>query len=215
MIRGKIVFHQVGPSLECMHESNRKKKKRREGNTQHKKHIAAYDDLKKMAFFSRHGLKRCSYLSLFAHVRECRVGKSGITLSLSLSLSLFLFSLRHAVCFSLLSSPLQGHFLLCLLCFSVACLGSDSSFFLPLYFSWFFQNSKYSFGYSWLFFEMGFWVFFFASLMDFWSLWAQEIWEIVTFLVTVCGFFFLLSLNALLWDLVGYVHFRKHLCFLA
>ena len=81
---------------------------------------------------------------------------------LSLSLSLFLSSLRHAVCFSLLSSPLQGHFLLCLLCFSVACLGSDSSFFLPLYFSWFFQNSKYSFGYSWLFFEMGFWVFFFC-----------------------------------------------------
>ena len=153
----------------------------------------------------------CLSLLMWESVEWVRVE----SLFLSLSLSLFLFSLRHAVCFSLLSSPLQGHFLLCLLCFSVACLGSDSSFFLPLYFSWFFQNSKYSFGYSWLFFEMGFWVFFFASLMDFWSLWAQEIWEIVTFLVTVCGFFFLLSLNALLWDLVGYVHFRKHLCFLA
>ena len=117
MIRGKIVFHQVGPSLECMHESNRKKKKRREGNTQHKKHIAAYDDLKKMAFFSRHGLKRCSYLSLFAHVRECRVGKSGITLSLSLSLS---FSLQFKACclfLSLVFSPTRSLFVVFIVLF--------------------------------------------------------------------------------------------------
>lgn len=42
-------------------------------NTMQNKYVAAHDDLKKIGFFSGHGLKRCGCLSLFVHVRESRV----------------------------------------------------------------------------------------------------------------------------------------------
>ena len=77
-----------------MQKSNGKKQKRREG-----KHIAAYDGLKKMAFFSRHGLQLSSYLSLFAHVREYEVGNCGITLAFSIQVKaccLFFLSLAFS-----------------------------------------------------------------------------------------------------------------------